>query len=309
MIFNHQPVLLQEVVDGLAVNPEGIYIDGTFGRGGHSCKILEALSQKGRLIAIDKDRTAVEFAQQTFKEDKRFAITHGSFNELVSIASQYQVMGKVDGILLDLGVSSPQLDDAQRGFSFLQDGPLDMRMNIHQGEAAAEWLNRAKETEIAEVLFEYGEERFARRIAKAIVHNRTLTPIVTTGQLAAIASAANPRWEKYKHPATRTFQAIRIFINRELIELAACLEQVIDVLRIGGRLAVISFHSLEDRIVKRFIRRLSQDKKFPVGLPIREKEAHARLKSLGRAIKPSPDEIAVNPRSRSAILRLAEKLT
>jgi len=309
MNFNHQPVLLKEVIEGLTIKPNGIYIDGTFGRGGHSKKILEALDATGRLIAIDKDRTAVEFAEDTFKQDKRFVIAHGSFSCLDSIAAQYQVVGKVDGILLDLGVSSPQLDDAQRGFSFLQEGPLDMRMNAYQGETAADWLNRAKEAEIVKVLFEYGEERFARRIAKAIVHNRMLTPIVTTAQLSAIASAANPRWEKHKHPATRTFQAIRIFINKELSELEVCLEQVLDVLNMGGRLAVISFHSLEDRIVKRFVRRMSQDTAFPVGLPIREKEMHSRLKSLGRPVKPSPEEIMENPRSRSAILRLAEKLS
>lgn len=308
MIYKHQPVLLAEVLEGLAIQPDGIYIDGTFGRGGHSQAILERLNAEGKLLAIDKDQEAVRFAKQQLDQDKRFSITHGSFDQLLEVAKQHQVIGKVSGILLDLGMSSPQLDDAQRGFSFLHDGPLDMRMNMQQCETAADWVNRAKEAEIVEVLFKYGEEKFARRIAKAIVQERIIEPIVTTGRLAAIVSAANPRWEKYKHPATRAFQAFRIFINQELQELETCLEQVIEVLGVGGRLAVISFHSLEDRIVKRYMRRSSRDETLPAKLPVRAVEVRPRLKSLGRAIKPSADEIAVNPRSRSAILRLAEKL-
>lgn len=308
MTYQHQPVLLSEVLTGLAIQPDGIYIDGTFGRGGHSRAILEQLSPAGRLFAIDKDMEAVRFAQEQFAGDARFVITHGSFADLLEIAKQHQIVGKVQGILLDLGVSSPQLDDAARGFSFLHDGPLDMRMNVQQGESVAVWLNKAKEAEIADVLFQYGEERFARRMAKAIVQERTLEPITTTARLAEIVKAANPRWEKHKHPATRAFQALRIFINQELQELETCLAQVMEVLSVGGRLAVISFHSLEDRIVKRFIRRFSTDDSVPLGLPVRAVEMQPKLKSLGRAIKASTEEIANNIRSRSAILRLAEKL-
>lgn len=308
MSEQHKPVLLSEVLTGLAIKPDGVYIDGTFGRGGHSKAILEILSSKGRLIAIDKDLEAVGFAEKTLGKDKRFSIIHGSFNALEKIAEHYGVCGKVDGVLLDLGVSSPQLDVACRGFSFLQDGPLDMRMNTQQGITAAEWINQAKEKEIADVLFELGEERFARRIAKAIVHERALEPIVTTGRLAAIASAANPRWEEHKHPATRTFQAIRIFINQELNELEDVLSQIVEVLGAGGRLTVISFHSLEDRIVKRFIRKSFQGEALPIELPVKATELQPQLRSLGRAIKPSATEILENPRSRSAILRIAEKL-
>lgn len=308
MSDQHKPVLLSEVLAGLAIKPDGVYIDGTFGRGGHSKAILDMLGARGRLIAIDKDPEAVRFAEKILGADKRFSIAHGSFSALEKIAKQYEVFGKVDGILLDLGVSSPQLDVAQRGFSFLQDGPLDMRMNTQQGITAAEWINHAKEKEIADVLFEFGEERFARRIAKAIVHERVLEPIVTTGRLAAIASAANPRWEEHKHPATRTFQAIRIFINQELNELEEVLLQIVEVLGEGGRLAVISFHSLEDRIVKRFIRKSIQGEALPIELPVKATELRPQLRSLGRAIKPSASESLENPRSRSAILRVAEKL-
>lgn len=307
--YVHQPVLLHEALDALAIKPDGIYIDATFGRGGHSAAILEKLNKAGRLYALDRDPAAVEFAHKKFGTEERFLLVHQSFADLQQMAKQQQIIGKVDGILLDLGVSSPQLDDPERGFSFLQDGPLDMRMDTSRGMTVAEWLQNAKATDIAQVLHEYGEERFAKRIANAIVRARDEQPIITTAQLASIVSAANPAWEKHKHPATRAFQALRIFVNQELNELQAVLEHVLPVLAIGGRLAVISFHSLEDRIVKRFIRRHTRDETLPAGLPVRANEIHVRLKSLGRAIKPSVNEIAHNPRSRSAILRVAEKLS
>jgi 16S rRNA (cytosine1402-N4)-methyltransferase len=289
MNFAHQPVLLTEVIAALAIKPNGVYVDATFGRGGHSQAILDRLGKNGRLIAIDKDRAAIAFAQEHFKQEKRLLIYHGSFDRLHEIATQENVVNKIDGVLLDLGVSSPQLDDAQRGFSFLQDGPLDMRMDTTRGKTAAEWLKYAKEKEIADVLWQYGEEKFSRRMARAIVAERILAPIETTARLADIVRKANPRWEKTKHPATRAFQAIRIFINQELTDLSNVLEQAIAVLAVGGRLAVISFHSLEDRIVKRFIRK------------------ETLLKKIGKFIKANEGELAVNPRSRSAILRVAEK--
>lgn len=308
MSVSHQPVLLAEIVEALAIKPDGIYIDATFGRGGHSQAILEKLSEVGRLIAIDKDPEAVVFAKKQFVQEPRFAIVHGSFNQLGEIVKKEKITSRVDGVLLDLGVSSPQLDIPQRGFSFLQDGPLDMRMDPTRGMTAAEWIAQAKETEIADVLWKYGEERFARRMAKAIVNERAKEPICTTARLAEVVSKANPRWEKTKHPATRAFQAIRIFINQELIELSICLEQAMEVLAVGGRLVVISFHSLEDRIVKQFIRRYSRGEKLPIEIPVIATEVKPRLKSLGKPIKAKESEIAVNPRSRSAILRVAEKL-
>jgi len=304
----HQPVLLEEVIAALAIKPDGIYVDATFGRGGHSQAILDRLNANGRLLAIDKDPEAAEFAQTKFKTEKRFKFLQGSFNCLQQFMRAEQLEGKVNGILMDLGVSSPQLDNPGRGFSFLQDGPLDMRMDTGQSETVATWLNRAKESAIAQVLHEYGEERFARRIARAIVRERAVEPIQTTGRLAAIVSAANPAWERHKHPATRTFQALRIFINQELSELQAGLEQALDILTMGGRLAVMSFHSLEDRIVKRFIRKNSKDESLPAGLPVVAAVMRPKLKSLGRSIKPSEAEIARNVRSRSAVLRVAEKL-
>lgn len=306
--YVHQPVLLAEVIENLALRPDGTYIDATFGRGGYSQAILQQLGPEGRLIAIDKDPEAVQFAQQLLGHDKRFSIVHASFAELQVIASQYGVLGKVNGITLDLGVSSPQLEDAERGFSFLKDGPLDMRMDTSQGKTAAEWLAQEQEGKIAAVLRELGEERYARRIARAIVHEREQEPIRTTGRLAAIVRAANPAWEKHKHPATRVFQAIRIFINQELAELQTVLENLLAVLALGGRLAVVSFHSLEDRMVKRFIRRYSRDEELPVYLPVMSSQLKPSLRSLGQAIKAKESELAVNPRSRSAVLRIAEKI-
>lgn len=306
---SHQPVLLTEVISHLMIDEDGIYIDGTFGRGGHSQAILKALSKQGTLLAIDQDPKAIEASKEKiFAEDKRFHIVKDSFSNLQEIANTKNLLGKVSGILLDLGVSSPQLDNAERGFSFLKEGPLDMRMDTTQGMDASAWINTAKEADIAQVLKEYGEERFSKRIANAIVSARVETAISTTTQLAAIVTKANPKWEKHKHPATRSFQAIRIFINNELNALNQALMASIDVLKPGGRLAVISFHSLEDRIVKRFIREKERGKMFPKGLPVTEEAIGKQLKKIGKAIKSSSVEIEKNIRARSAILRIAEKI-
>lgn len=306
---HHQPVLLTEVIENLAIDREGIYIDATFGRGGHAGKILSYLEKKGRLIAIDKDPAAVAYAKQKWGQDERFKIYQGSFKKLKEIALSAGVLGRVSGILLDLGVSSPQLDQAERGFSFLRDGPLDMRMDPKTGISAAEWLACAHEKEIAQVLKDYGEERYAKRIARAIGEERKLRPIVTTVHLANVVKLAHPRWERHKHPATQTFQAIRIRINNELEDLKVCLEQSIEVLKLGGRLLVISFHSLEDRIVKRFIRQHAHEAVELKKLPLVTAEWRPKLKSLGRGIKPDAYAIKANPRSRSAMLRIAEKIS
>ncbi|KRT54578.1 16S rRNA (cytosine(1402)-N(4))-methyltransferase RsmH [endosymbiont of Ridgeia piscesae] len=307
-ITTHRPVLLEEAVTALNITAEGIYIDGTFGRGGHSRRILKALGERGRLIGIDKDPQAIVHGREQLGGDARFTIVQQSFAMIAQVAQHAGVAGRVDGVLLDLGVSSPQLDQAERGFSFLQDGPLDMRMDPNSGMSAAQWLAVATDKEIADVLKRYGDERHARRIARAIVAARQVEPILTTGRLAEIVSAANPAWEKGKHPATRSFQAIRIFINRELDDLQQFLGQVLEVLRPGGRLAVISFHSLEDRIVKRFMRDQAKGDRFPAGVPVTQAQLQPRLKLLGKAIRPGADETESNPRARSAVLRVAERL-
>ncbi len=303
----HQTVLLREAVDALVTTPTGYYVDGTFGRGGHSRHILEQLDADGRLLAVDKDPAAAAAADALMASDPRLTFFHGSFAEL---PDQLQRMGiaAVDGILLDLGVSSPQLDDADRGFSFQQDGPLDMRMDTSRGPTAAEWLAGAGVEEIAEVLKEYGEERFARRIASAIVEACQSGQMETTGQLARVVSDANPRWEKHKHPATRAFQAIRIRVNRELDDLQALLAGAVDLLRVGGRLVVISFHSLEDRIVKRYMRDMARGQPIPRGVPVQDSALERRLRIVGKAVRPGAEEVAANPRSRSAIMRVAEKI-
>lgn len=303
----HQPVMLEEALTGLALKPNGTYIDGTFGRGGHSRAILAAL-QQGRLIAMDKDPLAIKAGQGLMDKEPRFHIENGSFASLKQLVQQMDCLGKVDGILLDLGVSSPQLDEAERGFSFQQDGPLDMRMDPSSGQSATAWLAGAGEQEIAGVLKEYGEERFAKRIARAIVKARQEAPIDTTKRLAAIVAAANPKWEPGKDPATRSFQAIRIFINQELEDLKTCLDDVLEILAPGGRLVVISFHSLEDRIVKRFIREQSRGDQYPPDLPITHVQLQVRMRAVGKAIKPSKTEVDANPRARSAVMRIAEKL-
>jgi 16S rRNA (cytosine1402-N4)-methyltransferase len=306
--MSHQSVLLQESIEGLAIKANGVYIDGTFGRGGHSQAILAHLSNQGRLIAIDKDPQAVEFAKCHFTTDPRFQIFQGSFADLLEFAKQADVYQQIDGILLDLGVSSPQLDDACRGFSFMQAGPLDMRMNTHQSLDAATYINHAKLDDMAKIFWEYGEERFARRIARAIVDARTIAPISSTAELAEIIKQANPKWEKHKHPATRIFQAIRIHINNELDDLKKGLKNAFEVLGQGGRLVVISFHSLEDRIVKQFMRDKEIGHQLPFDVPIRAQEEKKCFKRLGKAIKPKEDELKQNIRSRSAILRIGEKL-
>jgi 16S rRNA (cytosine1402-N4)-methyltransferase len=303
----HQTVLLREAVEALVTERDGCYVDGTFGRGGHSREILSELGEGGRLLAVDKDPEALAVAQQFKEGDERFDFVHDSFARL-----PHQLRRKgidaVDGILLDLGVSSPQLDDGGRGFSFTHDGPLDMRMDTTRGETAAQWLAKASHGDIARVLREYGEERHAGRIASAILRAREAAPIQTTGELARIVSEANPSWEKHKHPATRAFQGIRIFINRELEELEEFLDVSVDLLRPGGRLVIISFHSLEDRIVKRFIRRMERGQQPPRGVPVRDHQVNRRLKSVGRAVKPAAAELAENPRARSAVMRVAERL-
>jgi 16S rRNA (cytosine1402-N4)-methyltransferase len=306
--FAHRPVLFDEVLAALAIRPDGIYVDGTFGRGGHAGAILERLGAEGRLLAIDKDPQAVAAAKQRFGADQRFAIERGSFAMLGQLVQDRGWQQRVDGVLLDLGVSSPQLDDAERGFSFRHDGALDMRMDPEQGQSAAQWLATAEEYEIRRVLRDYGEEKFAKRIAHAIVRTRAETPITTTGQLAALIAEASPVHEKGKDPATRSFQAIRIFINGELEDLQAALPQALEVLKPGGRLAVISFHSLEDRIVKRFMRDEARGDSFPPDLPVPQSALSPRLRLVGKAVRASEQEVQENPRARSAVLRVAERL-
>jgi len=300
--------MLDEALEALHIDSDGIYVDGTFGRGGHTEAMLRQLGPQGRLLSIDKDPDAVRTAQQRFGADARFAIERGSFARLQEFVVQRAWSGQVRGALLDLGVSSPQLEDARRGFSFQNDGPLDMRMDPDSGQSVAQWLARAQEREIADVIKAYGEERFARRIARAIVEARVTTPILTTRQLTEIISAAVPRREPGKHPATRSFQALRIFINHELDDLSAALVQALDVLAAGGRLVVISFHSLEDRIVKQFFRDQAVGDNFPRGLPVTADQMRPRLRLIGKATYPSDAEINANPRARSAVMRVAEKL-
>ncbi len=295
-------------MQGLNINADGLYVDGTFGRGGHSGAILARLSDAGRLLALDKDPQAIDAAQRRFGDDERFAIEQCSFAELGQAVERRGWQGQVDGILLDLGVSSPQLDDAGRGFSFQHEGPLDMRMDPGSGESAAEWLATASENDIVRVLKVYGEERFARRIARAILARRTEAPLQTTTELAALIAEAVPIREKGKDPATRSFQAIRIHVNKELEDLEACLSQSIDVLRPGGRLVVISFHSLEDRRVKRFMREQQKGDDFPPDMPVTQDQLKPRLRRIGKAVRASAEEVATNPRARSAIMRVAERL-
>lgn len=305
----HETVLLHPAVDALVTDTEGCYVDGTFGRGGHARLILQRLAPNGRLIGIDKDPEAIAVGRALMELDSRFLVRQGSFDDIDQFLGPGEESGEgqVDGILLDLGVSSPQLDEAERGFSFSHDGPLDMRMNPDAGISAAEWLASAAEKDIADVIYRYGEDRFSRRIARAIVKERELAPITRTLQLAEIVKQANPAWEKHKHPATRAFQAIRIHINRELESLEALLDKALDVLKPGGRLVVISFHSLEDRIVKQFMQRQSKGDNFPRDLPVMESELSPRLKKIGKAVKPTEQETRLNPRARSAVMRVAEK--
>jgi 16S rRNA (cytosine1402-N4)-methyltransferase len=305
----HVPVLLQESIAALAIGADGSYLDATFGRGGHSRAMLAKLSAQGRVIAFDRDPTAIA-AAQSFRTDPRFTIIHTPFSQLGEVLAEQQLLGQLDGILFDLGVSSPQLDDAERGFSFMREGPLDMRMDTSRGPTAADFLNSASADEIAFVLREYGEERFAWRIAQAIVAKRTEQPLQTTRQLAELIRQAVPFQDKHKHPATRSFQGIRMHINGELEEIEQALAAAVTGLKPGGRLVVISFHSLEDRLVKRFMRSKSQAKAVPRGLPLREDQIQRSetLKLVGKAIMPSAAEIQANPRCRSSVLRVAERL-
>lgn len=301
----HLPVLAKEAIEALAINPDGVYVDGTFGRGGHSRLILEKLSACGRLIALDRDPAAIEAGKKI--ADARFTLARAPFSRLAEVLDGLGV-DKVDGILLDIGVSSPQLDEAQRGFSFRLEGPLDMRMDPGSGMSAADWIAQADEEEMVEVIKRYGEERFARQIAHAIVAARKVSPIRTTGEFAQIVAGAVRKREPGQHPATRTFQAIRIYLNRELEELEAVLPVCVQRLKPGGRLAVISFHSLEDRIVKRFMRDEERGEELPRGLPVRAADiAPGRLRRVGKAIRASDAETKMNPRARSAVLRVAER--
>jgi 16S rRNA (cytosine1402-N4)-methyltransferase len=306
--YSHQPVLIKEVLTGLSIQPDGVYVDGTFGRGGHAGAILAMLGPEGKLLAMDKDPEAVQSATRQFGGDPRFEIEQGSFAMLGRMVAQQHLQGQVNGLLLDLGVSSPQLDDASRGFSFSEDGPLDMRMDPAHGISAAQWLQEADEQEISKVLKTFGEERFSRRIARAIVAARHTQPLQSTRQLAELIAAAVPVREKHKHPATRSFQAIRIYINHELDDVSAVLEQVPDMLAPHGRMAVISFHSLEDRLVKRFIRDEYRGEQPPQEFPLAGMDYCPRLKPVGKAIRAGDEEVAANPRARSAVLRIAERL-
>ena len=309
----HHTVLLNEAVDALLAQSDErdepqIYIDGTFGRGGHSKAILKKLPANARLIAFDRDPEAIAVANALQTEDERLEPKHSAFGEMSAVLGDMGLMGRVDGLLLDLGVSSPQLDDAERGFSFMRDGPLDMRMDTTQGISAAQWINSASETEIADVLYHYGEERHSRRMARRVVAERTISPILRTGVLAEMIKEANPSWERDKHPATRAFQGIRLFINRELEQLELVLDQALEILRPGGLFVVISFHSLEDRIAKRFIAKHARGDGFPRGLPVAQSQLNPKVKPQSKAIKPSRDEIDRNPRARSAVMRVAAKL-
>lgn len=305
----HRAVLMKESIDGLNIVADGIYVDGTFGRGGHSRAILNQLGPSGRLIAFDKDPEAVAHAAQHFGNEQRFSMIHASFATLEQVANAQHITGRINGILLDLGVSSPQLDNPERGFSFMSQGPLDMRMDVRQPMSAATFVNHAKAEEMMTIFRDYGEERFAGRIARAIVAAREVAPILTTSALAEIVKEANPKWEKHKHPATRVFQAIRIHVNQELTDLSSALKQCVNVLAVGGRLSVISFHSLEDRIVKQFMRSMEQGNVPPKGVPVREADIQSCFKRVSKAIKPHDDEIKVNVRARSAVLRIGEKTT
>ncbi|MFZ5757830.1 MAG: 16S rRNA (cytosine(1402)-N(4))-methyltransferase RsmH [Pseudomonadota bacterium] len=306
MTLEHRTVLLREAVDALQVRPDGIYVDGTFGRGGHSREILRRLGVQGHLLGIDRDPQAIAAGEALAREDARFAVAHGDFVALSALVDARGWRGRVNGLLLDLGVSSPQLDDPARGFSFLRDGPLDMRMNPQAGESAADFLAQASVEELETVFRELGEERFSRRIAQAVVRARAERPLQTTTELAALVAASVPTREAGKNPATRVFQALRIHVNHELDQVADVLPQALDVLAPGGRLAVISFHSLEDRIVKRFIRFHERGPEVPRGMPLPADAFVPRLRAVGKAIMPGADEIAGNPRARSAVLRIAE---
>lgn len=305
--MSHIPVMLAETLAGLAIEPSGIYIDGTFGRGGHSRAILQALNSEGRLLVIDKDPTAIAVAKQLAADDSRVSWHHGSFTEMQHVVADKGWTNKVSGILVDLGVSSPQLDEATRGFSFLQNGPLDMRMNTEAGQTAADYIATVPEKDLADILFQYGDERYSRRIAKAIVQARQAAPITTTLQLAEIIKEAHPKWPKQQHPATRSFQAIRIHINDELADVSSFLPQSLAILKPSGRLVVITFHSLEDRLVKQFVQERQHDPRFPKDMAVQASQYHVPVRFVGKKYRASAAELSENPRSRSACVRVMEK--
>ena len=304
----HQPVLLEEAINALNIKADGVYVDATFGRGGHSKSILDCLNDSGRLLALDQDPQAVAYGRQQYNNDKRIEVIQCNFRKVAQMVAERGLVEKVDGVLMDLGVSSPQLDDADRGFSFSRSGPLDMRMNTEEGESAMEWLSRIGLDELTNVLRKYGEERSARRIAKAIIDSREGMDITDTRQLSGIIVNAVPGYERHKHPATRSFQAIRIFINEELQALEEGLQAAASVLSKAGRLAVISFHSLEDRIVKRFMRDLARPPALPAGLPVVSAAGDVAYRLVGKPVVPGEQEIKRNPRARSARLRVLERV-
>ena len=306
--YEHVPVLVNEVEQGLNIQQDGIYVDCTFGRGGHSRVILRNLNDKGKLFVFDKDPMAIEAAEVLAAEDFRVKVIHSAFSEISVYLNKEGLLGSVNGILFDLGISSPQVDDPERGFSFSQSGDLDMRMDPTSGVSAKDWINLSDESEISQVIRKYGEEKFSRRIARAIIESRDITPIATTADLSDIIVKAIPFPDKNKHPATRTFQAIRIYLNNELDELKAGLFEAYELLAVHGRLVVIRFHSLEDRIVKRFMRQYSKNDPYPDDLPITSDKIKPALKMIGKLITPSNKEYETNVRARSAKLRIAEKL-
>jgi len=306
--LQHVAVLRDAAIEALSVKADGVYIDGTYGRGGHAEKLLNQLGSEGSLLVIDKDPMAIADAKTKFKNDSRVAVFHGSFADLVQALELSGFSATFDGLLLDLGISSPQIDDGARGFSFRRDGALDMRMNPEAGVSAAAWIASASESEMMEVLWKYGDERFARRIVKSIVSERVNKPLQTTLQLADLISAAVPRkFHGKKHPATKSFQAIRIFINQELADLEQCLEVAVEKLNFEGRLVVISFHSLEDRMVKRFFKKHSSPPSYPRGLPVLDSNLAVPFRVIGKAIKPTSDEVTENVRSRSSVMRILER--
>jgi len=302
----HTSVLLNEAINALNIAADGLYLDGTFGRGGHSKEILKELSDKGLLVCIDRDLSAIEYGQKIFSHEKPIQLVHTDFANALSSLQSQGLPEKFDGILYDLGVSSPQLDEPERGFSFLRDGPLDMRMDSSQGQTAAQLLAEIEEKDLANIIFRLGEEKFSRKIARAIIEKRAEEPLVSTAQLVALIEEVITRREKHKHPATRTFLALRMYINDELGQVEAMLPQAVKMLKPGGRLAIISFHSREDRIVKRFFKSLTVGPVLPKRLPIQE-AFQAPIKLIGKAVKPSAAELHDNPRARSAILRIAER--
>ena len=306
--LEHQPVLLKEAINALNIRADGVYVDATFGRGGHSRSILDCLNENGRLLAFDQDPLAVSYGRREFKHDRRIEIIHCNFRKVAQMIAERSLLEKVDGVLMDLGVSSPQLDDADRGFSFSRSGPLDMRMNTEEGESAMQWLSRVSLDELTQVLRKYGEEKSARRIAKAIIGSREDMEITNTRQLSEIIVNAVPGYEKHKHPATRSFQAIRIYVNEELQALEEGLRAAVSVLAVSGRLAVISFHSLEDRIVKRFMRNQATPPALPAGLPVMSVDHVVPYRLVGKPVVPGEEEIKRNPRARSARLRVLERV-